>query len=100
MRRSTKAASITVAALSGAVIAGTLYLVCVAWDLLVPGYAMRAAWAPLLPGFVWLTWGGFLLGLAESFTYGALLGWLIAWVPTTVAKVVRNGPARKKPAQV
>lgn len=70
--------------------AGLLYLACVAWDLLAPRYAMNAAWAPLFPGFTWLTGGGFVLGLLESVLYGALLGWLIAEVPTVVARVVRE----------
>lgn len=84
MRHSTKVATI-----SGGAIAGAFYLACVVWDALAPGYAMRAAWAPLLPGFVWLTGSGFLLGLVESVAYGALLGWLIGWVPTTIARAVR-----------
>jgi hypothetical protein len=37
---------------------------------------MRGAWLPLLPGVVWLSWQGFLLGLAESFVYG----WYVALV--------------------
>lgn len=28
----------------------------------------------VLPAFKWLTWWGFLLGLAESFLYGAYAG--------------------------
>jgi hypothetical protein len=28
----------------------------------------------VLPAFKWLTWWGFLLGLAESFLYGAYIG--------------------------
>lgn len=74
---------------TGGAIVGLLYLGCVVWDLLVPGYAMNPAWAPLFPGFTWLTWGGFLLGLVESVAYGALLGWLIAWVPAALARAVR-----------
>lgn len=85
MKRETK-----IAVLSGAVVTGLLYLGCVIWDLLVPAYAMNTAWAPLFPGFTWLTGGGFVLGLIESLLYGALFGWLIAAVPTTVARVVRE----------
>lgn len=81
--------SIKVATISRGAIAGTFYLACVVWDALAPGYAMRAAWTPLLPGFVWLTGGGFLLGLVESVAYGALLGGLTGWVPAAVARVVR-----------
>jgi len=84
MRRETK-----IAVLAGALIVGLLYLACVTWDLLVPRFAMNSAWAPLFPGFTWLTGGAFLLGLVESVLYGALLGWLIAWIPPAVARTVR-----------
>lgn len=46
------------------------YLVCMALDLLFPGYAMSATWAGLLLGFVWLTPAGFIIGLVESLIYG------------------------------
>jgi len=40
---------------------------------------MHEAWAPLLPGFEWLTPSGFLFGLLGSYVYG----WFIAviWIP-------------------
>lgn len=51
------------------------YLLCVAFGLLVPETAhMHEAWAPLLPGFDWLTLPGFLAGAVGSFLYG----WYIA----------------------
>ncbi len=51
------------------------YLICIAFGLLVPGrFHMHEAWAPLLPGFEWLTWTGFLAGAIGSFLYG----WYIA----------------------
>ena len=51
------------------------FLICVAFGLLVPGqFHMHEAWAPLLPGFVWLTLPGFLAGALGSFLYG----WYIA----------------------
>ena len=46
------------------------YLVCIAFDLIFPDYVMYRVWSGLLPGFVWLTPGGFLVGLAEAFLYG------------------------------
>jgi len=52
------------------------YLVCVAFDLLFPGYAMYETWSGLLPGFVWLTPLGFSVGLVGSFLYG----WYVALV--------------------
>lgn len=46
------------------------YVICVGFDLIFPDYAMYQTWSGLLPGFVWLTPGGFLVGLVESFLYG------------------------------
>lgn len=51
------------------------YLICVAFGLLAPaGFHMHEAWAPLLPGFEWLTLSGFIAGAVGSFLYG----WYIA----------------------
>lgn len=55
------------------------YCLCVAFDLIFPSMAMYHTWLKLLPGFDWITWWSFALGLVESFGYG----WFIAliWVP-------------------
>ena len=51
------------------------YLLCICIGILVPDQMrMYEAWAPLLPGFEWLTWRGFLIGLVETYLYG----WYIA----------------------
>jgi len=52
------------------------FALCVGFDLLFPGQAMYESWLKLLPGFTWLTWSSFALGLVESFAYG----WYIALV--------------------
>ncbi len=52
------------------------YLLCVLFDLWFPNQAMHPVWMPLLPGFTWLTWPSFFLGLVEAFAYG----WYIALV--------------------
>lgn len=52
------------------------FALCVGFDLLFPGQAMYESWLKLLPGFIWLTWPSFILGLAESFAYG----WYIALI--------------------
>tara|TARA_R110002110_G_scaffold90974_1_gene236395 strand:- start:36148 stop:36420 length:273 start_codon:yes stop_codon:yes gene_type:complete len=53
------------------------YVLCVGFGLLAPAQMrMYEAWAPLLPGFEWLTWPGFLIGLVETYLYG----WYIALV--------------------
>lgn len=55
------------------------FILCVGFDLFFPAHAMYEAWQKLLPGFHWLSWGSFFLGLIESYAYG----WYIAliWVP-------------------
>lgn len=51
------------------------YLLCVGFGLLAPEQMrMYEAWAPLLPGFEWLTWSGFAIGFVEAYLYG----WYIA----------------------
>ena len=52
------------------------YVLCVLFDLWFPTQAMHPVWAPLLPGFTWLTWPSFFLGLIEAFAYG----WYVALV--------------------
>ena len=65
------------AALSLAVVGWSLslflvisYVLCVLYGLLVPSYPMHPAWSAFLPGFVWLSWSSFALGLIEVFAYG------------------------------
>ena len=50
------------------------FVLCVLFDLWLPALAMNPVWSPLLPGFTWLTWPSFFLGLVESFAYG----WYVA----------------------
>ena len=53
------------------------YLICIGFGLLAPEQAhMHESWAPLLPGFEWLTLSGFLAGALGSFLYG----WYIALI--------------------
>ena len=48
------------------------YVLCIVWGLLVPNSlaTMSKFLSVLLPGFEWLSFGSFLLGLVESFLYG------------------------------
>lgn len=46
------------------------YVLCILFDLWFPGQAMYGSWLKLLPGFTWLSWQSFLLGLVEAFAYG------------------------------
>ena len=52
------------------------FILCVGFGLLFPDRAMYESWLRLLPGFTWLSWPSFFLGLAESFGYG----WYVALV--------------------
>jgi len=55
------------------------FILCVGFDLLFPEHAMYEAWQKLLPGFEWISYKSFGLGLLESYGYG----WFFAliWVP-------------------
>ncbi|VAW97069.1 hypothetical protein MNBD_GAMMA21-840 [hydrothermal vent metagenome] len=65
------------------------YTLCVVFDLIFPGYAMHEAWHKLLPGFEWISWKGFFIGLIETYAYG----WFFAliWVPLYNVFVARYG---------
>lgn len=55
------------------------FSLCVAFDLLFPEAAMYQVWLKLLPGFEWLSWRSYFLGLAESYGYGWYF--TLVWVP-------------------
>ena len=60
--------------------AAVTFVVCVIYGLITPqSLHMQALLEQLLPAYKWLTWWGFLLGLVESFLYGAYAG--IVYVP-------------------
>lgn len=55
------------------------FALCVGFDLAFPEYAMYRSWQVLLPGFEWINWKSFFIGLGEVYAYG----WYFAliWVP-------------------
>jgi hypothetical protein len=58
----------------GSAMAGTLaigYTVCVVYDVIF-AQEMYRSWMALLPGFQWISWGSFLLGLVEVVAYVAV----------------------------
>ena len=56
------------------------FMFCVAFAMLTPSsLAMHALLLQVLPGFEWYSWRGFLVGLIESFLYGAYAG--LVYVP-------------------
>ncbi len=52
------------------------FVLCVLFDLWLPEQEMHQTWQRLLPGFTWLSWPSFFLGLVESFAYG----WYVALI--------------------
>jgi hypothetical protein len=50
------------------------FVLCVLYGLVLPGGHMREFLELVLPAFRWLTLPGFVLGLVESFLYGAYAG--------------------------
>ena len=51
------------------------YTVCVLYGLIVPERLHMVQFLEIvLPGFKWLTLGGFFIGLLESFLYGVYAG--------------------------
>jgi 2TM family of unknown function (DUF5676) len=56
------------------------FVFCVVYGLLTPSSMhMTAFLEQVLPGFEWLSWRGFLVGLIQSFLYGAYAG--LVYVP-------------------
>jgi len=56
------------------------FVLCVIYGLIVPASLHATAFLEAtLPAFKWLTFGGFCLGLIESFLYGAYAG--LVFVP-------------------
>ncbi len=67
------------------------FILCVGFDLIFPDYAMYQSWQALLPGFEWLSWKSFVVGVVETYAYG----WFFAliWVPIYNFSVSHQGGA-------
>ncbi len=70
---------------------GVTFTLCVLFDLIFPGYAMNQVWKAFFPGFVWLTWTGFIIGLVESVAYG----WYVALIFVPLYNFFAAASARK-----
>ncbi len=53
------------------------YSICVVYDL-VFSQQMYEAWIRFLPGFSWISWQSFFVGLVETFLYGIYFGLVFA----------------------
>ena len=80
-RRGMMGLNIKVVSWSLGIFMAVSFIVCVVYGLIVPQrlHGMAAFLEAMLPAFRWLTFGGFLLGLIESFLYGVYIG--IVFVP-------------------
>ncbi|MBX3488595.1 DUF5676 family membrane protein [Parvibaculum sp.] len=56
------------------------YIFCVLFGLLVSDPGMHRLLSDLMPGFTWITWPSFFIGLVWSFVFG----WYIAIVFTPI----------------
>jgi hypothetical protein len=73
--------------------AAVSFVVCVLFGLITPqSLHMHVFLQQVLPGFRWLTWWGFLLGLIESFLYGVYAA--IVYVPIYNWLMKRFGTGR------
>jgi hypothetical protein len=54
----------------------------IAPDLPIPHRTLEL----LLPAFRWISWGSFVLGLVETFVFGAYAGWLLAFLHNLFAR--------------
>jgi hypothetical protein len=52
------------------------YVLCILLGLVWRDGGLHQPWLQFLPGFTWLTWQSFFLGLTETFAYG----WYVALV--------------------
>ena len=72
--------NIKVVTWSLAIWAAFTFVFCVVYGMVTPASMhMTAFLEQILPGFVWLTWLGFFVGLLQSFLYGAYAG--LVYVP-------------------
>jgi len=71
------------------------YLLCVSYDLVFDQH-MYESWLKLLPGFSWLSWPSFFLGLIESFLYGIYISLVFVPLYNVFGSLLsRNGPSSR-----
>ena len=74
------------------------FVVCVVYGLIVPKALHSVQFLEMvLPGFHWLSLGAFVLGLVESFLYGAYTGLVFVPIYNTVARRVGRQDMAKDP---
>lgn len=82
---------------SGILLAFTFTLDMVLGLLFPNWWVMQNLWEQVLPGFTFLTWGTFFLGLVESFVGGVYLA--VVFVPLYNYFLARSSETSKAPAE-
>jgi hypothetical protein len=72
--------SVWIVATTLSVFGTATFTLCLLWDLAFPAFSMTPIWKVVLPGFQGLTWGSYLLGLAEIIFYALYTA--VIFVPT------------------
>jgi hypothetical protein len=63
------------------------FTVCVLGGVIAPGVPIpHKTLELLLPGFIWISFGAFVLGLIESFLFGVYAGWLLVVIHNFLAR--------------
>jgi hypothetical protein len=82
-------------ALSLGLFLAVTFILCVLWGLVFPQQvSMQRALEVIFPWFTWLSWGGFLLGLAESFLYGVYAAAVFVPLYNTINRWSGHTPAK------
>ena len=72
------------------------FVLCVIYGLIAPPSLHMAPFLEMvLPAFKWLTFGGFILGLIESFLYGAYAGLVFVPIHNFVARRLGHAAAHQ-----
>jgi hypothetical protein len=68
--------------------AAVSFVLCVVYGVFAPeSLHMHTALETVLPGFRWLTFNGFFVGLVESFLYGVYGGLVFGWIYNGIWKL-------------
>lgn len=89
--KDTRSLSIPVVGMSLGLFFVISYLLCIAYGLVVTDVGMHQMLDMMMPGFVWLTWSGFLAGLAWAFGFGWYAAFIFVPLYNFFAARQRNG---------
>jgi len=79
-----------VTTLTVGIFAAVMFALCVTYGLVVPArFQASQLLEAVLPGFQWLSPGSFVLGLAETFLYGAFAGLVFTLIHNFVTARVK-----------